>query len=142
MAWWAWVVLGFALVLVELMTPGGFFFLFFGIAGILVGLLHLAGYAGPAWLQWLLFSIISIVGVALFRRPLLAKFGMAAPKEVDLLVGEIGQVLQDIAVNSVGKAEVRGTPWTARNVGESSLAKGQRCKVERTEGLTLFIRAE
>ncbi|MGH9579729.1 MAG: NfeD family protein, partial [Terriglobales bacterium] len=89
MAWWAWVVLGFGLVLAELLTPGGFFFLFFGIAGIVVGLLHLAGLAGPDWVQWLLFSALSVVGVVLFRKPLLAKFGMAAPKEVDLLVGEI-----------------------------------------------------
>src|SRR5437899_401040 len=29
MAWWLWVLLGFALVLCELLTPGGFFFLFF-----------------------------------------------------------------------------------------------------------------
>ena len=39
MAWWLWVLLGFALVLCELLTPGGFFFLFFGLGAVAVGAL-------------------------------------------------------------------------------------------------------
>jgi inner membrane protein len=49
---------------------------------------------------------------------------------------------EDIAANAIGKAELRGTSWTARNVGEKPLARGERCTVERIEGLTIFIRAE
>jgi membrane protein implicated in regulation of membrane protease activity len=37
---------------------------------------------------------------------------------------------------------MRGASWTARNVGEKSLARGERCTVERIEGLTIFIRTE
>ena len=43
MLWWAWLLVGFLLVFAELLTPGGFYLLFFGLAGIVVGLLGLAG---------------------------------------------------------------------------------------------------
>jgi membrane protein implicated in regulation of membrane protease activity len=50
--------------------------------------------------------------------------------------------LEDISVNSVGKAEMHGTSWTTRNIGDKPLARGQRCRVERVEGLMIFVRAE
>src|SRR5438067_12614029 len=60
MAWWLWMLLGFALVGCEVMTPGGFFFLFFGLGAITVGVLAALGAGGPGWVLWLLFSLISI----------------------------------------------------------------------------------
>jgi inner membrane protein len=42
----------------------------------------------------------------------------------------------------VGKAEMRGTSWNTRNVSDQTIARGQRCRVERVEGLTIFVRAE
>ena len=58
------------------------------------------------------------------------------------LFGETAVVLDDISVNGIGKAEMRGTPWNTRNVSGRPLARGERCKVERVEGLTIFVRAE
>src|SRR5262245_27436109 len=131
MLWWLWVLLGFFLLLVELVTPGGLYLLFFGAGAIVVGLLGALELSGPDWMQWLLFSILSIVALAFFRRPLLRKLRPASQsKEVDSLVGETAAVLEDIPVEGVGKAELRGTSWNARNVGRSVLVRGQRCTVE------------
>jgi membrane protein implicated in regulation of membrane protease activity len=63
-------------------------------------------------------------------------------ESVDSLVGEVAVPLEDISVNSVGKAEMRGTSWNTRNIGDQPLARGQRCRVERVEGLMIFVRAE
>ncbi len=71
MLWWAWLLVGFLLVAAELLTPGGFYLLFFGLGGIVVGLLGLAGIVLPAWGQWLLFSALSIGATLIFRKPLL-----------------------------------------------------------------------
>ena len=76
MLWWYWVVLGLALVALELATPGGFFVIFFAIAALAVGALTLVGVIETAWLQWLLFPVIAIVGLRLFRQPLLGRMGM------------------------------------------------------------------
>jgi membrane protein implicated in regulation of membrane protease activity len=65
-----------------------------------------------------------------------------SPDEVDTLVGETAVIIEEIPSRGVGKAEMRGTSWSAHNISEQSLARGQRCRVERVEGLTIYVRAE
>jgi membrane protein implicated in regulation of membrane protease activity len=144
MPWWLWVVLGFVLLGLELATPGGFFIAFFGVAGLVVGMLAGAGIVGPVWLQWLLFSILSVVSVLLFRKPLLEwmKRREPAKAEVDSIVGETAMLTEDLAPGGVGKAELRGTSWSVRSRAGAGLRKGQRCRVEQVEGLTLWVRAD
>ena len=142
MLWWVWILLGFLLLLAELLTPGGLYLLFFGVAAIIVGLLAGLNLIGPPWMQWLMFSILSVVALSLFRRPLLKRLRPATLGiEVDSLVGQTAIALEDMAVDAVGRAELRGSAWSARNVGRDSLTRGQRCTVERVDGLMLFVKA-
>ena len=67
MIWWYWVVLGLALTAIELATPGGFFFIFFAVSALSIGLVELLGGLGQDWMQWSLFPIISLACLALFR---------------------------------------------------------------------------
>ena len=60
---------------------------------------------------------------------------------VDTLIGERALAIDDMPVAGFGKAEMRGSTWSARNVGETPLVRGQRCVVERVEGLLLHVRA-
>lgn len=143
MLWWLWVVGGLVLLILEVWTPTGFFLTFFGIGAILVGGLAWIGAVESDWVQWLLFSTLSVAAVATLRRPLRERF--AANDNTSKVGGLIGEVVvpsQDIGGGSIGQAECRGTPWSARNLQETPLARGQRCRVERVEGLTLYIRAE
>lgn len=144
MIWWYWLLLGLALLAVEIITPGGFYLLFFGLAALAVGGVTGLGLIEPAWMQWLLFSVLSIVSLILFRGPLLARIKSSAPADhpVDTLVGEIAIPLQDLPPAGDGKAELRGTTWSVRNASPTGLSKGQRSRVERVEGLTLWIKAE
>jgi inner membrane protein len=143
MVWWIWMVLGLGLAAVEVLTPGGFFVIFFGVAAILVGVITALGLAGPAWLQWLLFSAIAIVSLLLFRQPLLRKINRTSRRgSVDVLEGETAVALEEIAPGSIGKAELRGSAWSAKNDGERTLSKGERCRVHKVEGLMLWLRPE
>ena len=58
------------------------------------------------------------------------------------LVGETATAAEDIPSGGIGKAELRGSLWSARNGGPTLLPKDTRCRVERVDGLTLWIRAE
>jgi len=143
MQWWMWILGGLALLVAETVTPGGFFAFFFGMGALLVGALSATGLAGPDWMQWLLFSVFSILGLAVFRRPLMRRFNLLpGRKAVDRLEGEGCAVLEDVAPGGFGKVELRGSSWSARTAGSRSLTKGQRCRVERVEGLTVWIRPE
>ncbi len=61
---------------------------------------------------------------------------------MDTVVGEVATLSEDLPPGAVGKAQLRGSVWTVKSLEEKPLAKGQRCIVERVEGLTLWIRAE
>jgi membrane protein implicated in regulation of membrane protease activity len=141
--WWAWALLGLVLLGVEVFTPGGFFVLFFGVGALVVSVLVGLGLGGPAWTQWLIFSVVSVVSLLLFRNRLLARFGHDEPTpRLDTLEGEVALPLEDLAPGAVGKAELRGTVWTARNTDAAPLARGQRSRVVRVDGLTLNLRSE
>jgi membrane protein implicated in regulation of membrane protease activity len=142
MIWWMWIVLGCALLLLEIATPGGFYFIFFGASALLVGFLTAAGLTSTDWVEWLLFSVFAIGATAVFRKPLLQKFGASTLRgEVDTLVGETATATEPIQPGGFGKAELRGTSWNACNASTESLVRGQRCRVERVDGLTIFVRS-
>ena len=140
MSWWAWVLLGVALLVVEVVAPGGLFALFFGVGAIAVGVLVGVGAGGPGWLQWALFAALSVATLAVFRKRMRGK--LAAPGLQPDLAGEVAVVIADIPAGGVGKAELRGTPWEARSAAGGPLSRGQRCRVERIEGLALYLRPE
>jgi membrane protein implicated in regulation of membrane protease activity len=142
MAWWIWVLGGLVLLVAEVTTPGGFFAIFFAAGAILVGALKGMGWDGPSWAEWLVFTTLSVASLAFFRKPLMRRFSFSSSKPVDQMEGERALVTEDVAPGGVGKAEMRGASWTARTAGEAALVKGCRCRVERVEGLTLWLRAE
>jgi inner membrane protein len=74
MPWWAWLALGLGLILLELLTPLGFYLMFFGAGALVLGALASLHLPLPLWGEWLLFSGFSIVAMLLFRRPLLTRF--------------------------------------------------------------------
>ena len=142
MEWWIWILVGLLLVLAELVTPGGFYFIFFGAGAVGVGVLAGLQAAGPVWLQFILFSALSVGALWLFRGKLLRLTQTASRDPIDNLIGETAVAVDEISINAVGKAELRGASWSARNVGDQPLARGERCKVEKVEGLTIFVRRE
>ena len=144
MLWWHWAVLGLLHAAAELLTPGGFFVIFFGLGGLVVAVLAAVGLAGPLWLQLLLFSVFSVVSLLLFRNPLLRWMARhtAAAIQVDNLVGESAVAAVAIEPGGMGRAELRGASWSARNDGTSRIDAGARCRVTRVDGLMIGIQPE
>ena len=138
MTWWLWLVFGLTLTGLELVSAGGFYLIFFGLSALLIGTLQLMGLQAQVWVQWFLFTALSVGLLALFRNPLL-KALRPQDVSVDQLVGEIAIPIEDIAAGSVGKAELRGAAWNARNEHHGPLHKGQRCRVRRVDELMLIL---
>jgi membrane protein implicated in regulation of membrane protease activity len=143
MTWWMWMILGLLLMLAELATPGGFYVIFFGASAIVLGLLSLLGIAGPQWFQWLLFTALSVLGVAVFRQRLLKRLEIPPrPDDLDTVVGKVALVVEAMPPGSFGRVEMRGTAWSAKNIGPQPLASGERVKVEQVDGLILGVRSD
>jgi membrane protein implicated in regulation of membrane protease activity len=143
MLWWHWLLLGVVLIALEMAASGGFYIIFFGIAAVVVALLALAELAGPLWFQLLLFSALSVASLMFFRNPIMRRLNLeGGAADLDTLAGETGSVIEPMAPGANGRVELRGSSWTARNLGTTPLVSGARCTVIRSDRLTLLVKAE
>jgi len=137
-----WIAGGLALMVLELATPSGFFIMFFGLGAMTIGALTGVGVVTAGWAQWLLFTVLSLMYLLLFRGEVQKRFQPPPPLDVDSMVGVLAMPQGTIEPGAVGKVEVRGSSWSARNVGAASITSGQRCVVVAIEGLLLGVRPE
>jgi membrane protein implicated in regulation of membrane protease activity len=143
MTWWAWLVLGAVLLGAELFAVDAQFYLvFLGVSAALVGLAGLFGIVLPEWGQWLAFAVIALFFFLAFRRTLYTKIRGGGEEYPDSLAGESVLVAEDLATGEDARTEYRGTKWTIRNVGQTTIAAGSRAKVVEVDGLTLNVEAE
>ncbi|HEV7242481.1 MAG TPA: NfeD family protein [Thermoanaerobaculia bacterium] len=140
MAWWIWVLIGFALLALEL-TAVSLHVGFFAIGAFVVGILVALGIDLPLWAQVLVFTSVSVFSFLFLRPIVVRKLKLDQKRVVDTLVGEQATAMEEIPVQGLGKAEMRGTTWSARNIGETVLNRGQRCVVMAVEGLVIHVRA-
>ena len=134
-----WIAGGLALVVAELATPSGFFIIFFGLSALTVGLLTGLQVVEAGWVQWLLFSAFSVAYILVFRQRLQSKVQMPPASNVDSLVGVLAIVQERLLPGVVGRVEVRGSMWSARNTSNVTLDAGQRARVTAVDGLTLAV---
>lgn len=141
--WWHWLVVGLILVVLELAAPGGFYVIFFGLAALAVGLLSFAGLSGELWMQLLLFSALSVISLALFRNPIMRRMNLdRGTDDIDNLTGERAKALEDFGPGDDGRVELRGSVWSARNGGASTITRGAKVRVVAVDRLTVVVIAE
>ena len=117
--------------------------MFFGVAAIVVGLLEGLGVMSDTTAQLAVFVVVAVLSLVLFRSRLL-KWFQADPQKppVDQLVGEVGVANEDLSPGQVGRVELRGTHWSARNESGSVVPRGVRVRVTAVDGLTLSVTPE
>jgi membrane protein implicated in regulation of membrane protease activity len=145
MPWWLWTVTAIVCIAAEIHFTRDFSLLCIGLAASI-----LAGITGlfPAVAisrQWFLFSILC-VGLLVASRKFWLRLRPSregnTTSELDYLVGEIATASEELPAGGFGKAELRGTTWMAHNAQPEAVAKGQRCRVARVQGLTIWIEPE
>ena len=144
MVWWAWIILGIACIAIEIHFTHDFSLFCVGVSALIVGAITALSARLPDFSQWLVFGALSVAVLLLVRKPLLGRFLPHRGRDADFnyLIGELATPDGDLPANGAGRAELRGSTWTARNGAASDLQKGQRCRVEKVEGLTLWLKAE
>ncbi|EJN04594.1 NfeD family protein [Phyllobacterium sp. YR531] len=140
---WNWMVLGLILMILEVAAPG-IFFLWFGIAALIVGgLVILFGEAfAISWqVQVILFLVLSLIAVFIGRKlvgatdaesdePLLNRRG-------EQLIGQI-VTLEEATVNGRGRARIGDSLW---RVTGPDLAAGTPVKITGIDQGTLQVEA-
>jgi hypothetical protein len=143
MTWWSWMILGAVLLGAELFAiDAQFYLVFLGISAALVGLAGLFGVVMPEWGQWMAFAALSLVSFFTFRKSLYEKIRGGAIGFHETLAGNSVDVPAQLEPGAESRLEYRGTKWTVRNIGESSIPAGARATIVEVDGLTLRIKAQ
>ena len=133
-----WLILLILFAVVEAATVG-LVSLWFAI-GALVALLS-TFFTANIWLQIGLFSLVSAVALVLLR-PLSKKYvaPKAVPTNADRVIGKEAEVIEIIHnLKATGAVKVAGTTWTARSSDESVIPVGETVRIDRIEGVKLFV---
>ena len=140
MQFWHWMVFGFALMAVEALAPGAFF-LWPGLAAILVGLI-VGLIPSLPWTAsvglWAVLSVVTAVAWIYYRRK---NPSGATPLSMLNRRGEqyIGQrfTLDKPVINGKGEMKVADTIW--RVTSKTDIPAGTPVRVVAVEGTSLCI---
>lgn len=135
---YVWLILGGLLLGAE-MASGAFFLMFFGLGALLTALLPFLGFADLG-IQIGFFAVVSTILVLVFRKTALRNFQNASPAKDSDDVGQELAIDIDLAAGGDGTMTYQGAPWSVRNLSETPLVKGTRVRIEKIEGVKLFIR--
>ena len=96
---------------------------------------------GALWLQVTVFAVVS-AALLISLWPLTKKF--ITPKitatNIDSVIGSTGRVTAAIDnVEAQGQVKLNGMEWTARSTSGEAIAAGTKVRVDRIEGVKVFV---
>ena len=109
-------------------------------AGALVSLIA-ALLGAPVWLQGLLFLAVSVC-LLVALRPIVRTYfkPRLTATNVDSVIGSLGLVTTSIEnVTAVGQVKLGAMEWTARSTSGAPIPQGTLVKVDRIEGVKVFV---
>ena len=140
-AWILWLALMIVFLLVEASTVSlvSIWFAVGSLGALIASLLN-----APLWAQILVFLALSGALLACLR-PLVKKF--IKPKvtatNADSVIGSAGYVTEDIDnLSARGQVKLGGMFWSARSTSGDPICKDAKIKVDRIEGVKVFVSLE
>jgi len=136
---WNWLRLSVALFILETTAPG-VYFIWFGMAALMVGALAL--YIDIAW-QWqlVLFGSIAMISVLFFRYySILWRPSQHEPQLNDRGAYYVGRVVEikEAIIAGRGRARVGDSLWSVEG---PDMPAGARARVVATKGTVLIVEA-
>ena len=135
--WWHWLVLGIVLMLLELAIPA-FFIIWFGLGGVLVGLLLLVAPSLSLTAQVIVWTVASVAMTVLWFRVFRTdqqktRIGQTA----GAAIGEVGLLITAVGPYQPGqlrfqKPVLGAEQWECRS--DDAIAAGERVRVVSVAG--------
>jgi len=135
---WHWWVFGLLLLVAEMLSPTGFFLIWVGVAGVVVGAVAWVIPAMGWEMQLVLFGVLSVASFFAWRhfRPHAAASDQPTlNRRGHSYVGRTFTLTEPI-VNGVGKLHVDDSQW---RIAGPDVPAGSRVRVVATEGTTLQV---
>ena len=141
MNWYAtvWMVLMVGFLIAEAACPFHLVSIWFAIGSLVAGIVALLH--GGIGLQIALFLVVSC-GLLISMLPLVKKFikPNIVKTNVEGVIGTEGYVTEAIDnIAATGQVKLGGMYWTARSENGKNIEAGKLVKVERIEGVKVFV---
>lgn len=144
MEFWHWLSLGGIFLVLEILTMG-FFFLWFGVSALMIGVAMLV-YPELGWeWQWSLWCLIAITDLFAWKMVMSKKLSQGIKsdepnlnKRGDQYVGR-SFTLEEGIVNGFGKVKVDDSTWKVEC--DEDLKAGKKVKVTGVDGTILKVEA-
>ena len=133
-----WFVLLIVFVLAEAatVTVVSLWFAAGALAALVVSML-----SGPVWLQVLVFAVVSVVLLWMLRPIIRKHFNPTLTRtNVDAVIGREATTM--VAINNrmaQGKVMLDGMEWSARSTTGEEISENTVVRVDRVEGVKLFV---
>ena len=134
-----WLMLMLAFLIAEAACPLHLVSIWFAV-GALVAMVA-AFLSAPVWLQAGIFLVVSGALLALLW-PITRKYlnPKVTATNVDSVIGSTGVITEGIDnVAATGQVKLGAMYWTARSTSGTPLAQGTVVKVDRIEGVKVFV---
>ena len=136
---WIWLGLVALFFIVEAACPIHLVSVWFAVGALAA--LAVNAFGAPLWLQIALFLVVSCALLAALW-PLTKKF--LNPKltatNVDSVIGSTGRVTAAIDNDAAaGQVKLGAMEWTARSTSGETIAEGTLVRVDRIEGVKVFV---
>ena len=140
MPWWAWLTAGILLMVIELAAvDAAFYLVFLGAAAVLVGIAVVGDPGLPIWGQWALYGVLAVASMVFFRRKLYDRLRGGVQGFDNSTVGEIVEVAEDVPPGGRTRVAMRGSQWTATNVGAVAIDAGAQARIVAVSGATVDV---
>ena len=141
MNWYAtvWMVLMVGFLIAEAACPFHLVSIWFAIGSLVAGIVALLH--GGIGLQIALFLVVSC-GLLISMLPLVKKFikPNIVKTNVESVIGTEGYVTEAIDnIAATGQVKLGGMYWTARSTAGCPIPKGTLVKVDKIEGVKVFV---
>ncbi|MCY4324363.1 MAG: NfeD family protein [Gammaproteobacteria bacterium] len=143
MPWWAWIITGLALMGLEMLAvDAAFYLIFIGVAALIIGLLEPLGVTLGLTAQWIAFAVLALTLMVLFRERLYKKLRGGAVGFEDSTIGSLVDITGDVAPGGSTRVRMRGSEWTAINIGQETIPAGRQARIKEVDGLILKVTSQ
>ena len=140
MGWEIWIAIGIICMIIEIITPG-FWFFSFGVGAIV------AGIAGRPFddniiIQLIIFSVSTLISFLLMKRfaGFLLKKDTGNETNIYALKDKTGVVTKIILPHQKGYVKINGEEWSAVSGDPTiTLAEGSLVKIQKVEGNKVIV---
>jgi len=140
MGWEIWIAIGIICMIIEIITPG-FWFFSFGVGAIITGI---AGrpFDDNILIQLIIFSVSTLISFLLMKRfaGFLLKKDTDNETNIYALKDKKGVVTKIILPHQKGYVKINGEEWSAVSDDPTiSLTEGSLVKIQKVEGNKVIV---